>query len=223
MSRKKHSGITAEKFIDETVRLIEKHGGSTKVNLREIAKSVGCAHTNAYNYFEGFEQLMWAAFEKALRRYADAIVYRLDSSMSAHAYFTRVISNMVGFAEQNPGLYRFISTDPLATEKVPEQLIDILTQMKGFFIDVVHQLSAGSLTAAQAQEAGDILLAYLDGETLSMINGRYLPGDNISERIVGNAVRLYTLLTSRQCDGVVLPKGRSNKEGIKYPVLVIES
>ena len=52
---KKQVNLTRDKFILETLALIREKGGSKNVNLREISKRVGCAHTNAYNYFDGFE------------------------------------------------------------------------------------------------------------------------------------------------------------------------
>ena len=78
----KQSNKTADKFIEETLKLIVEKNGSKNVNLREISKRIGCAHTNAYNYFNGFQGLMWATYERALKIYADAIANGLDSKMS---------------------------------------------------------------------------------------------------------------------------------------------
>jgi len=34
--------------------VIDKEEGLRGVNLRKIAREIGCAHTNAYNYFDSF-------------------------------------------------------------------------------------------------------------------------------------------------------------------------
>ena len=44
-------------------------------------------------------------------------------------------------------------------------------------------------------EAADIVYAYLDGETFNLINDRVVPGENLPERMVGNGVRLFEVLT----------------------------
>ena len=71
--------MTADRFIDETLELIAEKGGSQEVNLREIARRIGCAHTNAYNYFVSFDELLWAAFRRGLKRYGEYLVHDLCS------------------------------------------------------------------------------------------------------------------------------------------------
>ena len=133
MTIRKLSNPTADKFIKETITLIEEKGGSKNVNLREVSKRVGCAHTNAYNYFNGFDGMMWAAFEEALRIYANAITSGLSSEMSGSSYFQRLNRNILNFAIENPGLYRFISSDPIDHKSIPEHLLVMVTKMKNYF------------------------------------------------------------------------------------------
>lgn len=61
------------------------------------------------------------------------------------------------------GLYRFIASDRLLTNDIPEDIVDIV-------------------------------LAYVDGETLNLINERVVPGEDIHGRIVDNALRIHRLL-----------------------------
>ncbi len=50
--------------------------------------------------------------------------------------------------------------------------------------------------AITATFAADIVLAYIDGETLNLINGRAIPSEDLAGRIVANALRLFELLVS---------------------------
>ena len=116
MTKRKKTGPTADRYIEATLQLIAEKGGSSQVNLREISRRIGCAHTNAYNYFESREDLLWHTFRLVLRHYGKAMSANLNGSLSGHAYFRRLIRNMVEWSLQNPGLHRFISSDPIDPE-----------------------------------------------------------------------------------------------------------
>ena len=66
--------------------------------------------------------------------------------------------------------------------------------MKRWFAATVSAAAGPSTEPAEAQAAADIVLAYIDGETLNLINGRAVPGEDLQGRVVGNALRLFGLL-----------------------------
>ena len=76
--------------------------------------------------------------------------------------------------------------------------------MKGWLIEVLAAASGATLDADEAASAADIVLAYIDGETLNLINGRVIPTEDLQGRIVSNAMRLFTLLA--EDDGLGLAK-----------------
>ncbi len=63
-----------DKFVNTMLELILEKGGLTDVNLRMVSKKIGCAHTNAYNYFDGFDGLIFAAYDRALDIYGSAVI-----------------------------------------------------------------------------------------------------------------------------------------------------
>jgi AcrR family transcriptional regulator len=223
MAKRNSNGPPRERFIEETLALIAEKGGSRDVNLREISRRVGCAHTNAYNYFSNMDDLLWAAFKRALLRYADAIVDGLDDTLSGYKYFDRLITNMIDFAVDNPGLYRFIGSDPLNPETIPQEIVETITGLKLFYLRVFRALCKGTLSAAKADHAGNTILAYMDGEIFNLINGRYLPDEQIRGRIVGNIHNLFTLLTSKTNDGIVLKKTATRGGQIPFPTLNVSN
>jgi AcrR family transcriptional regulator len=223
MAKRNSNGPPRERFIEETLTLIAEKGGSKDVNLREISRRVGCAHTNAYNYFNNMDDLLWAAFKGALLFYAEAITEGLDDRLSGYKYFDRLMKNMVDFAVDNPGLYRFIGSDPVNPENIPEEIIEIIIGLKLYYLKVFRTLTNGTVTRAKADQAGDTILAYMDGEIFNLINGRYLPDEQISGRIVGNIHKLFTLLTSKISDGIVLKKTSTRAGEIDFPSLKLSN
>jgi len=215
MPKKKSSGPTAERFVDETMWLIAELGGSQDVNLRQVSRRVGCAHTNLYNYFSSFDDLLWEAFRRTLRIYAEHLTNGLDDGLSALDYFRRLVGNLAAFPQDNPGLYRFIGSDPFANKDVPDDILETVAAMKRWLFHA-FKASAPGISEAAAVDACNIVYAYLDGETFNLINERVVPGEDISSRMVVNAVRVFTLLTGY--DGTEPDLGE-NRTYPKLPML----
>jgi AcrR family transcriptional regulator len=186
----------AERLVEATLELIAEEGSSLSVNLRQVSRRVGCAHTNVYNYFDSYRDLQWAAFRLALRRYAESLIDGLDASMPADDYLRRAIANLASFPQQNPGLMRFIGSDPLDLKSVPADIMATVTSMKRWFTAAVAAAAGPGMRASDARKTADIVLAYIDGETLNLINGRSIPDEDLAGRVVANAMRLFALLVA---------------------------
>jgi hypothetical protein len=132
-----------------------------------------------------------------------------------------LIRNLVGFAVDHPGLHRFISSDPLDPEQIPDDVIATVTALKRFYIDGLAVLCGERLDRRHIEELGDILLAYLDGETFNLINGRVLPEEDIVARVLGNAERLFALLTARSHDGIDLGREATEPGALVFPRLEV--
>lgn len=182
--------VTADRFIDATLELIAERGGSQEVNLRQIARRVGCAHTNAYNYFASYDDLRWAAFRRALRHYGEYLTHGLEESADRRSYVERVVANLASYPIEHPGWFRFIGSDPIDVETIPGDVLESVGAMKEWLFGVLAVSLGPSVSPTEAARIANIVLAYIDGETLNLINGRVAPGDDIEGRVVENAMRL---------------------------------
>ena len=102
---------TADRFVDTTLELIAEQGGSQGVNLREVARRIGCAHTNVYNYFDSYDDLLWSAFRRVLDDYAACWADELDESLAHDEYLRRLITDWGGtavYADELPGDLDFL-------------------------------------------------------------------------------------------------------------------
>jgi AcrR family transcriptional regulator len=204
MVKKKRTGLTAERYIETTLELVSEQGGSSQVNLREISRRIGCAHTNAYNYFESREDLLWHALRRVLQQYGNAMTSGLDESESPSVNFRRLMRNMVEWSINNPGLHRFISSDPIKPEEIPQDIIENVSTLKAWISQTLKALADNQIDGEGLRDLVDIMLGYLDGEVFNLINGRVLPGEDIAGRVVNNLERLFSLLTATRHDGIVL-------------------
>ncbi len=221
MVKKNRSGPTADRYIEGTLALIAERGGSTQVNLREISRRIGCAHTNAYNYFEGLEDLLQHAFRQVIRQYGEAITSGLDGNLSGHAFFRRMVRNMIEWSIQNPGLHRFISSDPLDPEQLPNDILETVIRMKKWIAQVLEVLACERLNEQGLTRMVDVILGYLDGEVFNLINGRFLPGEDIAGRVIDNIERLFELLTAHHHDGLVLSECANEPGSYRFPKMEI--
>lgn len=194
MERALRTGPTADRFVETTLHLIAEVGGAGPVNLRQVSRRMGCAHTNLYNYFASFQDLLWAAFRRTLSIYGAWLTQDLDDSLEAEEYLRRVLVNLASFPQAHPGLYRFIASDRLPMSEIPEDILDTVSLMKRWLSETLWAVSKSGLDPDEAVDIADIVLAYVDGETSNLINERVVPGEDIHSRIVDNALRVYRLL-----------------------------
>jgi hypothetical protein len=77
---------------------------------------------------------------------------------------------------------------------IPADILETVSRMKRWLAATVCAVSGADIDSAEAAAIADIVLAYVDGETLNLINERVVPGEDVHGRIVDNALRVYRLL-----------------------------
>ena len=118
----------------------------------------------------------------------------LNDSLPRDEYLLRIVRNLETYPQQNPGWYRFIGSDPISAGDFPQEILDDVAEMKQQLF-VVFRNCASGVDQAVADRACDIVYAYIDGETLNLINQRVVPGEDVAGRIVENATHLFDVLT----------------------------
>ena len=149
------------------------------------------------------------------------MVEGLEPDLSPKAYFGRLTGNLVGFAINNPGLYRFIGSDPIDPDQIPADIASRVSEMKRFFISGMAALCGDRLQTDRVENLANILLAYLDGEVFNLINGRVLPDEDVAGRVLQNAEKLFTLLSANESDGIDLTE--RDDRTYAFPTLEVSS
>lgn len=206
MRTRKLDNSTYNKYIEAMLELISEKGGLTDVNLRMVSKRIGCAHTNAYNYFDGYNGLIFAAYDRALVLYGLAVVKGLDEIEDGGQYFLTFIKNIITFALDNPGYYRFIGSDSFDIGSLSMETIQKAIELKTFFLDVFYSITEPILDKEEADEDANILMSYIDGELFNIINMRAFPDDDTKNRIIDNTIKLVKLFTLKNGQCIDLKK-----------------
>ena len=99
--------ITKELIIEKTLELIKENEGSINVNLRKIAKELGCNHTNIYNYFNSREDLLLHTMIELIDQIRKYGIVK-DSTSSSKDIIKTYTKYIISFAINNSGWYKFI-------------------------------------------------------------------------------------------------------------------
>ncbi len=184
---KKLSSAGRESFVDAVLEMLDEGTGIRELNLRAVAKRVGCAHTNAYNYFASFEELLWWSLRGALER----MVGFTDPETED------LIAGYIAFALEHPTWYRLIWLDPLGGEP-PVAVREFLPVPAGTFERWVAEHLGGGRTVG-LELATRILHGYLHGELAAIVSGRLAGSrDELSERVRSGADALIRTLFTQQ-------------------------
>lgn len=190
--------ITREQIIDTTLDLLKDSNDIRNVNLREIARVLGCAHTNLYNYFPSFNNLLWEALIEIENKFIKQMTLTLESVLDPKTKLYKFYFSLAELYLDHKGWFRLIWLDyiddvcpeknKIATEEVVDTMVEIL---EAICLDIHpnapdHDCIHGILHDVHC---------YIIGEVSSFINGRGLIQDTelLKKHIADTAVTFFTL------------------------------
>ena len=109
--------ITKEQIVEAALELIKNKSDLRGLNLREIARTIGCAHTNLYNYFPSYNDLLWethAALQEIFLKMLTKQLYTVNSAELRLALFFEVFVNTY---IDNKGWFRLEWHEPVGGER----------------------------------------------------------------------------------------------------------
>ena len=219
--QKKLDSPGRDRFVDAVLEMLDEGLGVREINLRTVARRLGYAHTNAYNYFASLEELLWWSLREALER----MVQGDDASRSGPDQDP--LGTYIDFAIEHPEWYRLVWLVPLNGPPPPEVLAYLPVpgrKLVGWIEDRLrghgdagsHRADAGAIEAnaieANAIEAGArILHRYIHGELAILTTGRVLePKPLFRQALLDNTDRLF-----RQLFG--MPRMREDAQAPGHP------
>jgi len=179
--QKKLYSAGKDAFVKAVLDMLDEGASLRELNLRKVARRVGCAHTNVYNYFESFENLLWWSLKHALEHMASMV----DPAQGD------LVSSYVDFALDHPGWYRLIWLDPLSGNP-PAGVAEYLPVPAEILTRWVEDRAGG---ASDTSEKIWIFHGYLHGELSAITAGRVTGRrEELTERVISGAGRLFRLL-----------------------------
>lgn len=193
--RKKLDGMTKEDIIETAIRLIDSKGGASNVNLREIARTVGCSAPNIYNYFINMDDLLNTVLIRICDDFKTNIQEKTKEINNDEDFLKVVFRAYIEYAVENSGrlnIYHFeklnftISTEAEASARsVGEHMASLL------FTGLNQRLPYDKVTTING-----ILHCYIIGALSNYITGRISIDDkeHFIKEMVDTSKRIFNSL-----------------------------
>lgn len=182
-------------ILEKTLNLIDERNGIKDVTLRDIAKKVGCAHTNLYNYFDSLDDIFWEALGEVLNKMIEFSIEDLHNEKDSEKALNIILSRLIDFSINHPGWYRLIWLDSLSG-KPSQQIIESLKTPSIRFEEFI-KAAMDENKQEKAHSIANIMMCYLHGELCIWLNSRSLEDDkeNAKKRILSNLQKIYKQLS----------------------------
>lgn len=192
--------LNRETIIETTLRLIEEQKGVRDLSLREIARVLGCAHTNLYNYFSDMNALLWGSIQTVVVRMADAVLEEkegMDSEERLKSFYERFLD----FYLLHPGWFRLMWVEEIQGSR-PEKYSGPYLEKTDRLTHFLHEIFPEKMSREQAYDLLHQVHCYLNGETHIFIAGRGIYKEEAPFRhyVVRACVRLTHLLAGLDKD-----------------------
>lgn len=191
--------ISKEQIIDITLELMREKENLKELNLRTIARTLGCAHTNLYNYFSSYTDLLWHA-HVVLQEKCEAILeqelQKADSSEQKLYYFFKTF---VDFYLDNKGWFRFMWLEYIGDDRPEYNVIatkKATAYLKGCVSYLWKEYYQKTLDEEKIMSALHTVHCYIIGEVSNYFAGRLFIADKnkLKERTINHAMHVLKCL-----------------------------
>lgn len=98
--------ITKEHIVETALELIRDNNNLGGLNFREVARTLGCAHTNLYNYFSSYNDLLWEAHAAVQEIFMEMLTEKLTAVDTAELKLANVFETFIEMYIDNKGWFR---------------------------------------------------------------------------------------------------------------------
>lgn len=197
--------ITKEQIIETALDLLKDQSDIRRVNLREIARVLGCAHTNLYNYFPSFNDLLWETHIEIENKFIARVSFTLENAQNGQHdkdQLYRFFFSLSEFYLDHKGWFRLAWLDyiddvrPEKDQAATEKTVNIMVGM----LEVIWLgIYPNAPDRNRLHRVLHAVHCYIVGEVSNFINGRGLIPDKelLKEHIAETAATFFTLSLGR--------------------------
>lgn len=160
-------GITKEQVINKALELMKDKEDIRSVNLRIIAREVGCAHTNLYNYFSSLDDLLREAYIKVLEIFSNLVVEKTSSIEDYQLKLKTFFAEVINFYLNNKGWFRLLWVEIINGDQKEINYITASQTVDGFVAimeDILRHLYSYTPTQDQIKNTIHVVHCYIYGE-----------------------------------------------------------
>ena len=196
-------GITKEQVVDTTLKLIKDSENIRSVNLRGVAREIGCSHTNLYNYFSSFDELLWCSHIRILEIFLETLKEKLRKSEDNEVKLSYLYNHFLDFYLENKGWLRLAWFEILEGNRPEEDRIAII-ETTDVFVEIVEGIWINMYSLVPSREKIREVIhdvhCYIHGEVSIYIAKRGLiqEEDIFKKYVVKQSTKITRLLLNEE-------------------------
>ena len=190
--------ITKEQIVETALELMKDKDDLRGLNLREIARTLGCAHTNLYNYFPSYNDLLWEAHAVLLEMFMGILTKKLETADNAELKLNYFFEAFVDIYMDNKGWFRLAWLEYIGGERPRrdiEATEDTNKELTRCISEIWKELTGELPDAEQTKRILHNTHCYIVGEISNHFLGRGLIENEIELKtyITREAIRIFRL------------------------------
>lgn len=196
--------ITKEQIVYTALDLMRDKNNLRGLNLREIARTIGCAHTNLYNYFPSYTDLLWEVHAVLQKKSMEILAARLSEVKIAELKLKCFFDTILDTYLDNKGWFRLAWLEYIGDDRPENDIIATNTaasQLNSCIIEIWEELYGVSPDKEIVRHILHNTHCYIVGEVSNYIAGRGLIENELELKnyVVKEAINILTLCL-RNCD-----------------------
>jgi len=167
--------ITKEQIIETALELMANKNDLHGLNLREIARELGCAHTNLYNYFASYNDLLWETRAALQEIFTSKLKDNLSGADTTELRLTCLFETFIDMYIDNKGWFRLAWHQHISSER-PERDVEATATMNDilnkYALEICKEFSGDHADEEQVRQVLHNTRCYIAGEISNYLSGR---------------------------------------------------
>lgn len=190
--------ITKEQIIYTALELMRNKNDLRGMNLREIARTLGCAHTNIYNYFPSYTDLLWETHAALQDMFMKMLKENIINAKTAYLKLKYFFDAFVDMYLSNKGWFRLAWIEYIGENRPEHDIIvtqNTFTELNKYISDIWKELNGICPNKELVRCVVHNTHCYIVGEVSNYISGRALIENEaeLREYIVKQAITILSL------------------------------
>ncbi len=172
--------LSREQIVETALELMRNRSDLRSLNLREIARTLGCAHTNLYNYFPSYNDLLWETHATLQNVFIEILSKRLQTATTAEMRLTYFFQAIVEMYVDNKGWFRLAWHEYIEgqrTERDVQAVESANKLLNKYLLEIWQELTGDFADLKQMSRVLHNTHCYIIGEISNYIKGRGLIED----------------------------------------------
>lgn len=195
--------ITKEQIIETALELMRNNSDLKGLNLREIARTLGCAHTNLYNYFPSYNDLLWETHTTLQEIFLGILKEKINVAKDAKMRLSYFFEAFVDMYLDNKGWFRLMWQEYIGGQRPQRSIesIEITNKLLNEYIsDIWKDLYGKYPNINDTKRILHNTHCYIVGEISNYILGRGLINNEIELKnyITQEAVSMFKICLAKE-------------------------